>query len=503
MSHRHMKKSTLLLLMTLLAMFTASGQNPATLRGVVYDEKTNEPLPYANIIVLHKYIGTVSNESGDFYLKRSDLEVTDTISFQYIGYQTKKCIVGDLDSVFTVSLKEDLINLNETFIYGNPPNAKDIIKKVVENRDANYKTISSKNQVFIRKRDISDIEELSTDLKKNSISQLDEQMIQNALIKIPRNLTSYTDMLDELYFLSESTDSLKVKPLRTVSLKEIEIEELDQFGKIFENLFNETQEEEYWKVKTGILSQKLEIDNESVGDTAMENKPGKDSSYVKYYASSIKYWLKYTAINDTKEWEFLYDTRKYKYDLLGGSHVNGEDVYIIDFVPKSGGEYIGRAYISTTTYALVRADYEYAEGKTGRDFQLFGIGYSEDYFKASIYFEKQEDAYQLKYFSKVSGIRFSLNRNIALVKKQKRWLTDKTLNEIKVNLNLAVKAQASVEVLFLENQPISETQFNSYRQPKFMKVVYVDQFTDQLWDGYPIIEPTKQMREYKKQEFDW
>ncbi|MFA5418301.1 MAG: carboxypeptidase-like regulatory domain-containing protein [Bacteroidales bacterium] len=498
-----MKKSALLLLLPLLAMITATGQNPANLRGVVYDEKTNEPLPYANIIVLHKYIGTVSNESGDFYLKRSGLEDTDTISFQYIGYQTKKYIVGDLESVFTVSLKEDLINLSETFIYGNPPNAKDIIKKVVENREANYKTTSSKNQAFIRERDISDIEELSTDLKKNSISQLDEQMIQNTLTKIPRNLTSYTDMLSELYFLSESSDSLKVNPLRTVLLKEIEIAELDQFGKIFENLFNETQEKEYWKVKTGILSQKLEIDNESASDTTNENKPGKDSTYVKYYASSIKHRLKYTAINDTKEWEFLYDTRKYKYILLGGSHVNGEDVYIIDFVPKSGGEYIGRVYVSTTTYALIRADYEYAEGKTGRDFQLFGIGYSEDYFKASIYFEKQDDAYQLKYFSKISGIHFSLNRNIALIKKQKRWLTDKTLSEIKVKINLAVKARASVEVLFLENQPITESQFNHYQQPRFMKVVYVDQFTDRLWDGYPIIEPTKQMREYKKQEFDW
>ena len=503
MSHSNMKKSTLLLLLTLTAMFTAIGQNPANLRGVIYDEKTNEPLPYANIIVLHKYIGSVSNESGDFYLKRSDLYDTDTISFQYIGYETKKYLVGDLDSVFTVSLKEALINLNETFVYGNPPNAKDIIKKVVENKAANYKTIGSKNQVFIRKRDVSDIEELSTDLKKNSISQLDEQMIQNTLIKIPRHLTSYTDMLGDLYFLSDHTDSLKVNPLRTVSLKEIEIAELDQFGKIFENLFNETQDEEYWKVKTGILSQKLDIEKDADGDTLAETKPGKDSTYVKYYASNIRYWLKYASINDTREWEFLYDTRKYQYDLLGGSHVNGEDVYIIDFVPKSGGEFIGRVYVSTTTYALIRADYEYAEGKTGRDFQLFGIGYTEDYFKASIYFEKKDDSYQLKYFSKISGAHFSLDRNIALMKKQRRWLTDKTLNEIKVNMNLAVKTRASVEALFLEHQAISESQFNHVRQPRFMKVVYVDQFTDQLWDGYPIIEPTKRMREYKKQDVDW
>ena len=31
-----------------------------------------------------------------------------------------------------------------------------------------------------------------------------------------------------------------------------------------------------------------------------------------------------------------------------------------------------------------------------------------------------------------------------------------------------------------------------------MKVIYVDRFDDSLWQGYDILEPTKQMREYKK-----
>ena len=53
-------------------------------------------------------------------------------------------------------------------------------------------------------------------------------------------------------------------------------------------------------------------------------------------------------------------------------------------------------YISIRTYALVRADYEYAEGKTGRDIHLFGIGYTENEFSGSIYFEKKEENYILQ-----------------------------------------------------------------------------------------------------------
>jgi hypothetical protein len=483
------------------------GQSSSSIKGLVMDEKTKEPLPYANIFVLHQYTGTVSNETGTFSLSSANLSDDDSISFQYIGYQTKTIVVKDLDSIVIIPMKEEVINLSETFVYGNPPNPKDIIKKVVENREKNYRQFSSKDQVFIRSRSKSDIEKLTTDLKKNSISQLDEELINNAISKVPRHITSFTDFLGDLYFLADQKDSLKVAPMRTVSLKEEDIAELEQFGRIFEKMFKDTDEEEYWKIKSGILGQKLDIENDSIhdssNDTIAESNTDNDSTQIRYFASRIKNWLKFAQLEDTKEWEFLYDTGKYKYKLLGGSRVNSEDVYMIDFTPKSGGEYIGRAYISTTTYALIRADYVYAEGKTGRDIHMFGIGYTEDAFKASIYFENHEGNYRLKYISKKAGNQVSFDRNVALIKKRKRWLLDKTLLEIKVNLDFAIKVEESVEFLFLEHQSINDTQFNQFQQAKKMKIQYIEQFTDELWKDYPIIEPTKTMREYKKQNIDW
>jgi hypothetical protein len=35
--------------------------------------------------------------------------------------------------------------------------------------------------------------------------------------------------------------------------------------------------------------------------------------------------------------------------------------------------------------------------------------------------------------------------------------------------------------------------------PLLYASIYVDQFDDNLWSGYSIIEPTKRMKEYKKQ----
>ncbi|NPD46649.1 carboxypeptidase-like regulatory domain-containing protein [Lentimicrobium sp. S6] len=479
-----MKKRSLIFSIFVFVTLISFGQNEENhiIRGSIIDKNTNEVLPYANIVILQKYKGTVSNEKGSFSFDLSPFSAQDTLSFQFIGYKSHKVLVNQTTPEMTVYLEEDMINLSEAFVYGNPPNPKDIIKKVVENKDKNYKYISSNNQVFIRSRDITDIENLSTNVKKLSIDQLDEDLIQNTVKKVPRHITSYTDFLGNLYFFEGKSDSLKVDPKRTVSLKEEDIAEFEQIGKIFENLFKDTGEEEYWKIKSGIFGQKLDIqeeENDSITETPISN----DSSSTRYMRSSIRYWLEYSSIENTDEWEFLYSPGKYKYTLTGGTRVNGEDVFIIDFTPKSGGEYIGRVYVSTESYALIKADYEYAAGKTGRDIHLLGIGYTEDYFKASIYFEKIEDSYQLKYFSKKAGKHFSINRSLQLIKKRKRWLLNKTLKEMKLRLKMAANQEESVEVLFLNHEKISNESFAQFNQPKKMKIQYIEQFHDDLWIG--------------------
>jgi len=63
----------------------ANGQN---LKGIVVNSETNEPIPYANIGILNKNIGTVTNDDGSFVLDISKLSTKDTIRISYIGYKT-------------------------------------------------------------------------------------------------------------------------------------------------------------------------------------------------------------------------------------------------------------------------------------------------------------------------------------------------------------------------------------------------------------------------------
>ncbi len=476
------------------------------LKGVVRDIRTQKGLPYTNIYVLHKNIGAISNEKGYFSINISQLEKTDTLRFQYIGYATKKITIAELDSTGVIYLKEEIFNLSETIIFGNQLNAKSIVKNVLKHKESNYKTSISKRRAFIRERHISDIEEITLNYKKSSFARLDRELLKLLENTLPRHSTSYTDFLANIYISNNEKDSVtfKIDPLKMVSLKEKDLAELEQIASIFENIFKDTNEEEYWKIKSGILSQKINVDEDEVNTDAVDEQPKTDSlkdneRRTKYISNRTKHKLKYTTLDKKDDWEFLHSTGKYKYTLAGGARVNSEDVYIIDFEPKSGGEFTGRLYIAMETYALIRADYEYAPNKTGTDFHMFGVGYTENMYNGSIYFEKHDSTYRLKYFSKRQGSFATFDRNIALLKKKTRFLFDKKLKEIKVGVEISLNSEQSVEVLILDDKQISHKQFLDFEQPSKLEIIYVDQFNDQLWKGFSIIEPTNQMREYKKQ----
>ncbi len=470
-------------------------------QGRVIDEKTGQPLAYANIYFKKHHSGVISNENGFFSLELEGVTATDTVCIQYIGYKPFKVPVSRIAEFPIIPMEEYIINLSETLIFGTAPDAAFIVKQVLINKDSNYRRVTALQQTFIRQRDINDFDQMELRYRKSDIEGLDEKLLDTLEQKIPKHTTSYTDFLGHVYLTANPDDSVKLKvdPERMVSLKEQDMDELEQYGKLFEDLLSNTGDKEYWKVRSGVFGDRVDVDNDSTETESGIDTTTDNSWSTSGYAGSIRYMRAYSNLNDKSAWDFLYHTGSYRYTLAGGTRVNGEDVYIIDFEPRRNGLYTGRVFISTTTYALIRADYAYAPGKVGRDIQLLGIGYTETGFSGSIFFEKSGDNYVLKYFSRRSTEHFSLDRSIVLVKKKKRWLFDKTLNEFKTNLLIGASMENSTEYLALDSKALTEDQFKAFQQPDRIEIIYVDQFDDRLWSGYPIIEPTEQMKEYKKQ----
>ena len=203
-------------------------------------------------------------------------------------------------------------------------------------------------------------------------------------------------------------------------------------------------------------------------------------------------------MEDKDSWQFLYETGKYNYTLFGGTRLKGEDVYIIDFDAKNRGNYEGRLYISTSTYAILKAEFQYAEGKSGTDISLLGIAYKETIHKATVFFENKNGNYRLKYMFRQEGERVGFDRNVELIKKRERFLFDKTIAKYKVKLSYKAVNLNSIEVLVISENIISEKQFTDFKSKERLKVKYVNEFDDNMWKGYSIIAPTDQMKDYRK-----
>ena len=478
--------------------------NSVIIHGSVADKNTGTPLPYANIYAMKTGKGVISNEKGLFTMDIGELADSDTIRFQYIGYKTLHATAAELRHDPDVLLEEEIFNLNETIVYGSMPDLVSIVKNVLVYKDSNYRKVTHQEQVFIRDRDMADLEQMRINFRKSSIEQLDRKVIEGMEERFPKYMTSYNDFLGRVYYSANEEDSirLKIEPIRAVSLKQEDMEVFEQMNTIFKSLVENTGEDEYWKVRSGIFGDKLELEEDDT--TSMEVDSLKDfRTNVDLYRGKIGYQRRFSTFGDEDQWEFLHKTGRYKYSLVGGTRVNGEEVYIIDFIPKGNGRYEGRMFIASETYALVRADFNYAEGKTGRDFHLLGLGYTENQFDGSIYFEKREDTYQLKYFSFRQGSRVSVDRSVILKKKKERWLFDKSLKELKIGIEMIVNTRQSIEYLILDQNRLSSEQFHAFSQPEKMEIIYVDQFDENLWRGYSIIEPTEQMREYRKQEVNF
>ena len=487
------------------SLIAKNNNSNKVIKGTIFNAKDKSSLPYANIILQSKNKGVISNEVGHFSINVSNCLETDTLRISYLGFQTQDLTIKDLKESPVIHLKEDNLMLNNITLFGNVLDPKSIVKKVLENKNNNYGETNSKKQIFLRNRYVNHMNKLNFRCKKSNFSNLDKELIEVLEKEIPKHTISYRDFLGDVYLLKEEDSAaLKINPIKIIELEEkSDLTKLGELENIFKEVFNNINENEYWKIKSGIVGGKVHVDENSVSfgsktektDSLITNNPQDFFRSEKWRITNL---TNFASFENKKKWDFLYNTNKYQYALSGATVANGEEVYIIDFQPNNKGTFVGRMYIAMETYALVRIDYKYELGKTGMDMQLFGIGYTENKFNVSIYFEKKENQYKLKYCSKIESSIFSFNRSIALQKKRKRFLYDKKLKEIKIGISLIGEHESSIEMLVIEEGPIKQNQFNDFKEKESVDIIYVDQFNEDLWKGYSIIEPTKQMKEYKK-----
>ena len=108
------------------AVFTAHkkiGSEPTAknkLRGIIRDRKSNLPLPYVNIGILSKDVGTTTNSKGEFELPLMETNTNDTLRASMVGYEPVVIYLKDVfakqKSVLNIRLRERTDELKEIII---------------------------------------------------------------------------------------------------------------------------------------------------------------------------------------------------------------------------------------------------------------------------------------------------------------------------------------------------------------------------------------------------
>ena len=90
------------------------------LQGRIIDALTKEPLPFVNVGVLKKELGTVSNEDGFFFLEVPDVFAKETLRFSMIGFDQRDFQVADFEAILlsnnTLVLAEQTTFLEEVVL---------------------------------------------------------------------------------------------------------------------------------------------------------------------------------------------------------------------------------------------------------------------------------------------------------------------------------------------------------------------------------------------------
>lgn len=119
--------------LSICLILIACGLNAQTLKGTLKDAATGEALPFVNLGLLNKNIGTVSDDNGSFYLTVPSVTATDTVRISTIGYGTKNISLLDFQKQLKadpiVLLEEEATQLEELVITNEKPEEEAVLKE--------------------------------------------------------------------------------------------------------------------------------------------------------------------------------------------------------------------------------------------------------------------------------------------------------------------------------------------------------------------------------------
>lgn len=482
-----------------------------TITGKIVDAKTNESIPYANIIINNSE-NLISNAEGYFTISESYSNDTSTLAVSYLGYLTRQLTVKELKSQeLIVSLELGIVALEDVNVSNVRPNPVNIMAAVKKHLNQHYKSESQavKNKVFFRETSAMKPKVLnleitkSTGFTKEALKLVNKQVNAFTSKLISQPPVVFSDMLCNYYTVTSKKDdkalfTSKLEVIKATRLKdENNSASLDDIKEKAGNVFlQHLDTTKYYRIKSGWFGSHDTISLRK--DFRRNSDKTKKSSLLSSSKSDINgfvaqnnflYSNKLTFVNQPEIYDYTYEGVVYSKEQ--------EFVYVLSFKPrKSKAKYTGKLYISETDYAVLRADYTLAEGETISGFNmklLLGIKASENVSKGTLIYKQNPsgDGYYLQYGSLESGQYVYMNRPIKFIE-----LTEEERDVLAIDLKIETNIKTKKEYLNIQKSETSEAVLNAIKEVEF-KYLQLKRYDPKIWKDYGAIEPLEEMKQFE------
>ncbi len=499
-------------LLFVIVITTQTYSTAQTLTSKVLDSTTQNPIPYANIILNKK--GVITNEEGRFsFILDKNIKETDSLFISCMGFES----VGKPLSEFTgttIYLKPLAIELKPVIVTNKQYSADEIIDLVKDSLEKNYNKDLSKKRLFFRNSDYSKLAKTNYTLVKSTIDEFNKKFLDSVISTIPASSSYFTEVLCDLYGNNDE-ENQKIKLIKASQLydKNNEIGFTSMEKKFNDIIKANVKPNSYFKIKSGpLLGTKVEgedFDNifktevDSTNAAALKKEVEKKKkeeqewkkNFSKYKREALGKMMQNLFYMDDSELNFINKSRKYHFEITDFTYIGEDAVYILDFKPKGSADYKGKIYVNSDDFAVMRIDYHNV--KPLKKFSLLGVGMNQYLGKGKVFFAKgNSNKYELKYLEQESGVKVSLKRPLKIIEKNKHVRGRRKQNELSLKLDLAFSGRNKQEVIVFDTERITSTQYEQFQEKNTVSPVYMANYNPDFWSGYNIIEPNTAIKEF-------
>ncbi|PWI29185.1 hypothetical protein DI383_12120 [Flavobacteriaceae bacterium LYZ1037] len=456
--------------------------------------KTNEPIPYATIQIGENY-GVITNEEGNFSITTEGFKPTDSVYISCLGFEKSGLELKEFTSR-EYKLAEQVNELYEVYLTNKPLTIDSIMYYVNRNLKRNYKNNLIEYNIFSRRTEYilgkdADFEiDKSSGFKKKQLEAFNKDFDELERSLITNKSKQYTELVGQLKIKNKDESKLNVeKAIRLLDERNDQsVEKLAEKGKAI--VLKHLDEDKIYTVKSGLFkvsdSVSLNEDNDKAEDTI---------NSLKFVRKMIHNMVESHGFSSKTILNFITDTRKYKYEIKDITFIGPEMVYVIAYAPRrSSADFEGVFYVSHETFAILKADYKFAKGRIGEKLNLkllLGIKYIEQNKKGFVIYKKHDDGfYYPNYMTDQLDRYFYVDRPIKFKDNDSRE---------KVSFNFKVEGvfKEKNEILIMGQKDILPSEYNATKEKQKIEYETLKAFDPNYWQDYNVLEPLKEMKEFK------